>query len=126
MTSQINEALAAGTAKAQKQISILPTPYQNLSPEARGEAEKRIIQRRVDMPRSYRRTYDRALSGNSLRAAVKAQCLECMGWQREEVRVCTAYPCPLWPYRDYTEFAVKTPVDDEILSQNQRTQAGGY
>ncbi len=103
----------------------LPSPYQNLNPEARVKAEKRIARRRADMPQAYRRTYDRALSGKSLRAAVKASCLECMGWQREDVRACTAYPCPLWPYRDYQESADKTPVDGEILRQNQQTQAGG-
>lgn len=60
-----------------------------------------IAKRRADMPRSYRATYDKAVSGKSLRAAVNAQCLECVGWQRAEVRLCTCFACPLWAIRPY-------------------------
>jgi len=119
------KALTAATVKGPGQNLTLPTPYQNLSGESRAKAEKRITRRRDDIPKPYRRTYDRALSGRSLKAAVKAQCLECMGWQREEVRACASYPCPLWPYRDYQESAEKSSLDGEILPQDQRSRPGG-
>ena len=53
------------------------------------------------MPESCRRGYAKAMLGKSLSAAVKAHCLECVGWEREEVRRCTAPACPLFAYRPY-------------------------
>ena len=79
----------------------LPEAYQNLSPQAREKAVKRIAKRRSDMPKIYRPNYDKAISGNSLRAAINAQCLACVQWQRVEVRLCLSTPCPLWNYRPY-------------------------
>lgn len=45
----------------------------------------RIAERRAEMPKKYRALYDRAVNGKSLRAAVNAQCLECVCWQSREV-----------------------------------------
>jgi len=53
------------------------------------------------MPAKYRGTYKKAMTGKSLRAGANAFCLECVGWQREEVRLCTSPACPLYPYRPY-------------------------
>ena len=64
-----------------------------------GEARRRVIARLTDMPVSCRRTYCRAMTGKSLRAAVTAHCRECMGWVRAEVPHCTSPECPLYPYR---------------------------
>lgn len=63
----------------------------------------RIARRRAGMPKAYRGIYDAAMAGKSRRAAMHAFCLECMGWAREEVRLCTSYACPLFPYRPYTD-----------------------
>ena len=57
------------------------------------------IQRLENMPSGSRTTYIRAMKGKSLASAVKAFCMECVGWQRVEVRDCTAHACPLYPYR---------------------------
>lgn len=65
------------------------------------ERQERIAARWAQMPRIYRATYNRAVSGRSLRAAVNSFCAECCMWQREEVRLCTSLACPLWPYRPY-------------------------
>ena len=62
-----------------------------------------IKKRRADIPKAYQRIYDKAVKGKSLRAAAKSFCLECMGWQRDEVRQCTAMACPLFPYRPYSD-----------------------
>ena len=40
----------------------------------------------------------RADSG-SRAAAIRLFCLQCYGGNRAEVRRCTEYTCPLWPYR---------------------------
>lgn len=62
---------------------------------------ERIAKRRADMPQIYRGQYDRAMQGKSLRAAINAFCLECVQWQRVEVRKCPSTPCPLYLYRPY-------------------------
>ena len=30
---------------------------------------------------------------------IREKCLGCCGYQRQEVKYCTAVSCPLWPYR---------------------------
>lgn len=62
---------------------------------------EKVRKRREGMPRVYRGIYDRAVKGKSLRAAINAQCLECVGWQRIEVRNCTDLGCPLYTVRPY-------------------------
>lgn len=63
--------------------------------------DMKIAERLNAVPAAYRGCYRRATSGNSLRAAVNAFCLECMGWQRTEVVRCTASACPLFRVRPY-------------------------
>jgi len=48
---------------------------------------------------SYRRQYDKAMSGKSLRAAITSKCQDCMNWEGTEVRRCDIVTCPLHPYR---------------------------
>jgi len=36
----------------------------------------------------------------TLRNAIKYFCLECMGWDKQEVELCTAPLCPLFPFRN--------------------------
>ena len=57
--------------------------------------------RLAQMPPTCRNGYLRALGGRSPRAAIKSFCLECVGWQRREVALCTAAACPLWAYRPF-------------------------
>jgi hypothetical protein len=58
---------------------------------------------RTQIPKAYRGIYEKALRGKSLRAAVNAQCLECVCWQRKEVTLCTDLDCPLYAVRPYQE-----------------------
>ena len=55
-----------------------------------------------DIPFLYRALYRRAMSGCSRKAAICAQCLECCGWVRLEVTLCTDVGCALFPYRPYS------------------------
>ena len=86
---------------------------------------KRIAKRRSDMPEVYRGIYDRAVSGKSLRAAVNAFCLECVYWQRKEVRLCTSLPCPLWPYRPY-QGTSKTPAEGQDFAPESTNENETY
>ena len=61
--------------------------------------DERIAKHRADMPRQFRKVYDVAMSGRSLRAAVNSQCIECMGYVFSEVKQCCSPQCPLFPYR---------------------------
>ena len=63
--------------------------------------EAQIAQRRAQMPVKYRRIYDRAVEGKSLRSCINAQCLECVGWVSREVSLCTDLACPLYAVRPY-------------------------
>jgi hypothetical protein len=68
-----------------------------LNPARRSAVEARL----AGMPPTCRNTYLRAVGGRSPRAAIKSFCLECVGWQRRDVALCTAAACPLWAYRPF-------------------------
>jgi hypothetical protein len=55
--------------------------------------EEQIEQRCQQMPDIHLANYKRAMRGKSMKAAIKAFCLECVQWQREEVRLCTDLAC---------------------------------
>jgi hypothetical protein len=55
-------------------------------------------------PESVKNTLTRAFSGSaSPRAAIKAQCLVCVGYDRNSIKNCTGYSCPLWAYRPFQD-----------------------
>jgi len=80
------------------------------------ERQKNIAERRAQMPKIHRANYDKAMGGKSMKAAIKAFCLECVGWEKEEVRLCTGLACPLWPYRPY-RLGLKEAVSVEPCSK---------
>ena len=61
----------------------------------------KIQNRRSFIPKAFRGIYDRAVSGSSLRAAVNAQCLECVCWSTQAIRDCSDVGCPLHAVRPY-------------------------
>ena len=65
------------------------------------ERKEKTAQRRSQMPKAYRATYNKAVKGKSLRVAINAQCLECVCWQIREIRSCTDLACPLYAVRPY-------------------------
>jgi len=67
------------------------------------QRRQQIAERRAQMPRAYRATYDRAVGGTSLRAAINSFCLECVCWQIPEIRDCTDLACTLHAVRPYQE-----------------------
>lgn len=71
-------------------------------------AEKQA-KRLAAMPSSLRPLFARAYSnGCSPRAAIKAFCIECQGYERAAVTTCTAFACPLWRYRPFQKPARTT------------------
>lgn len=71
--------------------------------------EEQIRERRAQMPKLYRGVYDKAMSGKSRKAAMRAFCLECVMWQINEVYLCTDAACPLHPYRATPRVAQSAP-----------------
>ncbi len=65
--------------------------------------QAKIKQRLSQIPKLHQAIYKKAVSGKSRKDAIKAFCLMCFCWQKEEVRQCTDLACPLYPYRAYTE-----------------------
>lgn len=68
--------------------------------------DERIARKRAGrlhtIPTSCRKLFERSWAGKtSPRASVKAFCLECLGFDRIEIKHCTAFACPLWPIRPY-------------------------
>lgn len=57
---------------------------------------------RNEVPVKYRKLYDKAMAGHNRTAALKLNCLQCVGWLKEEVRNCTSRnDCFLWLYRPF-------------------------
>lgn len=80
--------------------------------EVTSKTNRIVAKRRADMPPKYRKLYDRCTSGEaSPREAIKAQCLECWGWDKRETEQCDNVACPLYELRPYQESQkpVKSP-----------------
>ena len=77
--------------------ATLNAALSRVAPSRRASVERRC----AEMPVHCRKTYLRAVGGKSIRAAVTAQCLECMGWDRAEVTRCSSPACSLFSYRPY-------------------------
>lgn len=50
-----------------------------------------------EVPIKYQGLYDRR--AKSRKAAIRSQCLECVGYAIIEVKLCTDIGCPLYRYR---------------------------
>jgi len=73
------------------------------------EREAQIANRRAEMPRSYRACYNKTVSGKSRKAAMRAFCAECCGYEIREVFLCTDLGCPLYPYRPRSRVSQGSP-----------------
>jgi len=65
------------------------------------DRQAKIAERLKAMPSLYRGAYKRAVEHKSMRSAINSQCVECVGYVRKEVSVCTDLGCPLYSYRPY-------------------------
>lgn len=61
----------------------------------------------LTIPTSIRGIFERAFLGNSKAAAIKAKCLDCCCFNKDEVRNCSVKKCPLWVYRPYQKDAAE-------------------
>lgn len=49
---------------------------------------------------------ERKVPRGTYKKAIRKFCLECVGNQPKEVKLCTGKDCPLWPYRMGGDFKV--------------------
>jgi len=75
------------------------------------DLDEKQIQKLKHIPKAYHNRFKRAWNGNRS-AAVHANCLECMGYSREEVHLCNTTTCPLWKLRPYRRDKIKPETDD--------------
>ena len=72
--------------------------------------------------------FKKAYVQKSLRSAITAKCLECVGFESAEVRRCAATACPLWAVRPYQEVRASTPDEKaksdpdaaEVFHENEK------
>jgi hypothetical protein len=68
--------------------------------DATTDVETARRKRLAQIPARQRPIFLRAWAGKSRKAAMRAFCLECVGYESAEVNRCTAPACPLYPYRE--------------------------
>ena len=87
--------------KAQKQVE-----------QAYGiDRDKKIAERLEIIPDTYKNQYRKAVKKKALRASVNSLCLECCGYLRKEVTMCTDLACPMYLVRPYQKIVVS---EDDI------------
>lgn len=111
---KINKRKTKKTLLKTKSHSDIPKPISDMAQAEKidsggetslSEAGKRVnlwssIQERAkDFPQAYRGHYLRAMQGKSRQAAIRANCLMCMGYSPSEVQKCTCTACPFFRYR---------------------------
>lgn len=92
--------------------------FQELVEKKYGIDRSEQIDKRIsEMPVTCQGIYKRAINHKSMRAAVNSQCLECVGYVRKEISVCTDLGCPLYSYRPFqkrTSGGNDTPADFSV------------
>lgn len=91
------EKMQASRTTSKSSVEQLQDARLGVGPAEMARIEKRVSQ----MPKTCVATYLRALRGRSMAAAIKAHCMECVGWNRGDVAGCTSVACALYPYRPF-------------------------
>lgn len=63
--------------------------------------QQKIKNRIAEIPKRYRGIYKKAVETNSKTTAIKAFCLECVCWQKDEIANCSSLACPLFGVRPF-------------------------
>ncbi len=83
------------------------------------DTRRQKIKRHISkIPKIYRPAYEKAVTGKSKSAAIKAFCLECCMWKKTEITECTSLACPLYAVRPYARKS-KTPKGEGFSAQEQ-------
>lgn len=88
------------------------------------ERERKIAERRAQIPKLYRGIYDKAISGRSRKAAMHSFCVECCGFQIAEVFNCSDPACPLYPYRPRSRILPVAPQSIRKRAESTKSATG--
>ena len=67
-----------------------------------------VTKRLQKVPSKHRKLYLKVMNGEaSPRQCITVMCMECVGWQRNDVAHCTSLACPLYRLRPF-----KAPAED--------------
>ena len=96
--------------------------YRSSRASARGgnvTREARIGKVIAEAPVSVQGILKRAFQGAGGRKnAIAAMCLQCTGYDRETVRTCTGWSCPLWEWRPFQSSA-ETPRKQGVAEEEE-------
>ncbi|MGA2915457.1 MAG: hypothetical protein ABSE89_05475 [Sedimentisphaerales bacterium] len=84
-----------------KSVSILEQPKLEQPKQMQQLEKEKIAQRLAEIPKKYRKIYRKAVETNNKQAAIDAFCLECVCWQKNEVKNCSCPACPLFGVRPF-------------------------
>jgi hypothetical protein len=86
--------------RAQRRLRAIQEALSLIDPTRRAAVERKAAQ----IPLKYRLGYVRAAAGiASPRQVIKVRCLECTGYEPDEIRRCTLCECECFLYRPYQE-----------------------
>jgi len=71
--------------------------------------KQKIANRLAQIPKKYRKIYKKAVEANNKTEAIKALCLECVCWQKNEIINCSCLACPLYGLRPYKKETERRP-----------------
>jgi hypothetical protein len=81
--------------------------------------DERVAKVLAEAPVSAQGILKRAFEGSGGRSnAIRAMCLTCMGYDRESVRNCTGWSCPLWKWRPFVSSA-ETPQKQGVAEEEK-------
>ena len=78
--------------------------------------------RELYIPDRYRKLYEQGRAGKA-KAAIRCHCLMCVGWEANEVELCTASGCPLYTLRNLAAQSQTEAADRE--KRRKRAIASG-
>ncbi len=83
----------------------MPKLNQKRSPESHVFTDKQqfLLEQVSEAAPSKLNHFRKAYAHKSLRSAITAKCLECVGFEPAEIRRCTGSGCPLYEVRPYQE-----------------------
>jgi hypothetical protein len=97
-----NEGLKKAREKmaAMRAAGIKPQPA--AKQERTAEQQQKVDAYVENIPVSARNICQKAFAGEGgAMNAIRAKCLDCSCWQREEITYCRVFACPLWKWRPY-------------------------
>lgn len=80
---------------------------------------------REQLSPKYQGIFDKAKTGRSMKSAIQAGCLICLGCATKAIKNCPeSKTCPYWPYRPYQEIPYKAKRGNpkQILSRVHKGQ----